>query len=137
MTRSIVRRTAGITALFALLCATTACATDTEAQPDPSNAGGVVPEEVHSQTEPAGNEDRAFDASDDNVLLTVETTFESENARAEWAGSTLRVSMDGSVDAPTASLPCLAIEALLADGEDVTLVFSDGELVCADRATAN
>ena len=25
---------------------------------------------------------------------------------------------------------------LLADGEDVTLVFSDGELICADRPTA-
>lgn len=80
-----------------------------------------------------GDDGRAFGSSDETVILAVEKTFRSKNAKAEWAGSTLRVKMDGSADEPTASIPCLALEGLLADGEDAIIVFSDGDLICADR----
>lgn len=144
MHRPFALRVGTIATLVALVCVTTACSTDTDAHSASDNPGETAPKEAleaqedgSSGAEPDGNDERAFDASDDDVILTVESTFKSDNARASWDGSTLRVSMDGSADAPTASIPCLAIEALIADGEEVTLVFSDGELICADRASAH
>ena len=80
-----------------------------------------------------GNDDRAFGASDDMVIQAIEGALSSKNASASWDGSVLKVKMDGSAESLTASIPCLAVEALLADGESAVLVFSDGELICADR----
>lgn len=139
MRRSNLLRAASTTALLALVCATIACAAETEAPSGSNTSSETAPAEVIELLDEAieGDEDRAFEASDDTVIAAVESTLESSNASAEWAGSTLRVTLDGSADSPTASMPCLGIEALLADNEDVTLVFSDGELVCADRVTAN
>lgn len=77
-----------------------------------------------------GDEGRVFGASDDVVITAVESTFKSANAKAEWAGSTLRVSMDGSVDDVAAVINCTALNALLADGENAVQVFSDGEHEC-------
>ena len=143
MRRSLFIRAGGIAALLGLVFATSACATNATDTSDPSNGGGAAPTAVIEVSDEsadgnaAGDDDgRAFGASDDIIITAVERTLERKNAKAEWAGSTLRVTMDGSAAAPTASLPCLGIETLLADGEDVTLVFSDGELICADRPTA-
>lgn len=80
-----------------------------------------------------GDEGRVFGADDDIVIQAVEATFSDQNASAEWAGSTLRVTMDGSTEDIMAHIPCTAVEALLADGEDVVLVYDDGEFICADR----
>lgn len=139
MRRSNLLRAASTTALLALVCATSACAAEAEAPSGSNTSSETAPAEVIELLDEAieGDEDRVFEASDDTVIAAVESTLESSNASAEWAGSTLRVTLDGSADSPTASMPCLGIEALLADNEDVTLVFSDGELVCADRVTAN
>lgn len=139
MRRSLFCRAGGIAALLGLMFATSACATDAAGPADPNSGGGAAPTEIVEVIENDNGADgngRAFGASDDIVVTAVELTLSSKNAKAEWAGSTLRVTMDGSAAAPTASIPCLGIEALLEDGEDVTLVFSDGELICADRPTA-
>ena len=141
MRRSTRIRTRSTALILALAFATTACGSDSGTAPDPGQSGSeAAPEEVLDVLEDAlagpdaeGNDGRAFDSTDDAVIYAVERTFQSKNAKAEWAGSTLRVGMDGSVDEPTASIPCLALEALLADGEDAVIVFSDGDLICADR----
>lgn len=145
MRRSLFFRAGGIVALLGLMFATSACAPDASGPADPNSGGGAAPTEIVEVVENDGesgdggaadNNGRAFGATDDMVITAVELTLSSKNAKAEWAGKTLRVTMDGSAAAPTASIPCLGVEALLEDGEDVTLVFSDGELICADRPTA-
>lgn len=144
-----------IVAAAAIVLTTSACSADADPVQDLAAHGttqapaaqadtDTAPEDVLDVLDDAlagpdddGHDDRVFGATEDMVIQAVESTFESDNAKAEWAGSTLRVSMDGSADSPTASLPCMALEALLADGEDAVIVFSDGELVCADRHTTN
>ena len=74
-----------------------------------------------------------FGTSDDVVLQVIESTFSKANAKAGWSGETLRVRMGGSVEDPTSQTPCLALEALLVDGEVVVIDYDDGELICADR----
>ncbi|MFB8386961.1 hypothetical protein ACFC3F_07460 [Microbacterium sp. NPDC055910] len=123
---------------------TTACAAD----PDPDSAqstdqGGTsqtsadealdVITDAASGSDADGDDGRAFGSSDDAVIQAVEITFSSKNGTAEWVGSTLRVTMDGSVGDPTAKTPCLALEAIIAAGEDATVVYGDGEIICADR----
>lgn len=109
----------------------------------PATQGGedseVAPEEVLDILDDAlagpdadGDDGRAFGATDDMVITAVESTFEKYNAKAEWSGTTLRVSMDGSVDDVAAVINCTALNALLADGENAVEVFSDGELDCDD-----
>lgn len=138
-------------AAVALALLTSACSADSGSTQDPApdadtqaptaqDDTGAAPEDALEVLDDAlagpdedGDDDRVFDATQDMVVQAVESTFSSDNATAEWAGSTLRVSMDGSADDPTASIPCLALEALLADGEDAVIVFNDGELICADR----
>lgn len=143
MRRPVLFRAGSAAVLIALAFTITACASGAGSDAtgiDPGSANDATQEEVVEILDEAVSgtgEERAFGASDDIVIQAVETTFEKNNARAEWSGSTLRVTMDGAVDAPTASIPCLAIESLLADGEDVILVLDDGELVCADRPGAS
>lgn len=84
---------------------------------------------------PDGKDERAFGASRDMVVTAVESTFKSNNAKAEWSDSTLRVAMDGSIEAPTSASPCLALEALLTDGEEAVIDYDDGEFRCADWRT--
>lgn len=105
-------------------------ATDLGAADVQQEAMDVLGEALDS---PDGKTERVFGASEDMVLTTVERTFEDENAKAEWSGSTLRVTMDGSIDSPMATLRCTAMEALLTDGESVVIVYDDGEIICADR----
>lgn len=126
-------RAASIAALVALMCVTSACASEPAESADPAPSNQTSPEETQPDADTNGDEDRAFASTDDAVIQAAETALKSQNAKAEWAGTTLRVTLDGSVDDPTAHLPCLGMEALVADDEDVTLVFSDGELICADR----
>ncbi len=139
---SAALRPGGAAVILALACVITACAADPGTAPTPrqDSVSEEAPEEVLDILADAlagpdseGNDGRAFGSSDDTVIFAVEKTFSSKNAKATWDGSTLRVAMDGSAEAPTASIPCLALEGLLADGEDAVIVFGDGELVCADR----
>ena len=114
----------------------------------PAAQGGedseVAPEEVLDILDDAlagpdadGDDGRVFGATDDMVITAVESTFDKYNAKAEWAGTTLRVSMDGSVDDVAAVLNCTALNALLADGENAVEVYSDGELDCDDPYGTN
>lgn len=77
-----------------------------------------------------GNDDRAFNSTDDAVIIAVETAMKAQNAKAEWSGSTLRVSLDGSADDPTAGLFCSTLDAVLADSESGVFVYADGEIPC-------
>lgn len=120
---------------------------------DGDDASEPVPQQPDTQTVPQdvedvlndalegpdadGDDGRVFGASDDIVIESIETTFASENATAQWDGSTLRVTMDGSVDDPTATLPCSAINALLADGETSIISYDDGEVDCSDPHGGN
>lgn len=82
---------------------------------------------------PDGKDERVFDTSEDDVLVVVEQTLESQNATAEWNGSDLVVALDGSVEDLTATSPCLMLEAFLKDGEDAILDYSDGQLRCSEH----
>ncbi len=76
---------------------------------------------------------RAFDASRGAVIKTIEIAFKSKNASATWNGDVLEVSLDGKADTVTASIPCRAVEAVIADGESVVLVYPDGTVDCAEH----
>ena len=148
-----------VVAAIALAFVTTACGTssdvdeapapdtNTEAAAPAAEGGGgneAAPEDVLEILDDAlagpdedGDDGRAFGATQDMVIQAVESTFDKYNAKAEWAGTTLRVSMDGSVDDVAAVLNCTALNALLADGENAVEVYSDGELDCDDPYGTN
>lgn len=135
-------------AAAAVVLLTSACSADSDVEegsgvdilneePATQTDSDAAPEDVLEVLDDAlagpdadGDEGRVFGASDDVVITAVESTFKSANAKAEWAGSTLRVSMDGSVDDVAAVINCTALNALLADGENAVQVFSDGEHEC-------
>lgn len=145
-----------VVAAIALAFVTTACGSDSESAPPADSEAGA--ETAVTETAPDANTDndaasedaleiiedalagpdedgddgRAFGASDEIVIEAVEKTFSNNNAKAEWSGSTLRVSMDGSVEDLTGVISCPALEGLLADGEEAVIVFSDGEVACAE-----
>lgn len=127
MTLSTASKPLLLLAAAALTLGLAACSTDGEAPTTGEPAG------TDSTT---GDEGRAFDSTDDAVIIAVETALRSSNAKAEWQGATLRVNLDGSAEAPTASLYCSAAEAVIADTESVVLVYSDGEIICDDRPGA-
>lgn len=77
--------------------------------------------------------DRVFDSTDDAVVTAMEAALKGDNAAAEWDGSMLVVTMDGSIDEPTAWLPCGAANALIAETEAAKLIYDDGELLCSER----
>lgn len=136
MRHSIKGLTMGTAAILALALCVTGCAA--EQAPPSGGISNEAPEDVLEVLQeaiagPEGKDDRAFGTSDDAVLQVVEKTFKSSSARAEWSGSTLRVSMDGSAQSPGRTIPCLALEALLTDGEEAVIVYDDGEVKCADR----
>lgn len=82
---------------------------------------------------PDGADGRAFDVDRDQAREVIETTFASQDAKATWDGTTLRVELDGEAGTPVAHLPCRAVEAVLEEGEEAVLVYPDGELRCADE----
>lgn len=131
-------RTGSAVAILALALSASACSSGSNEDPTPgpeaapSEAVDVL-DDALTGPDADGDEGRVFDANEDVVIEAVEQTFSDQNARATFSNGTLRVTMDGSLDDPTASIPCTALEALLADGEDAVIVYSDGELVCADR----
>lgn len=133
MLRKNAFRVASFAALVAMISIASSCAAKPTESTDSVSSNQSAPNETPSDANTNRDEDRVFDSTDDAVIQVAETTLKSQNARAEWAGKTLRVMLDGSVDDATAHLPCLGMEALVADDEDVTLVFSDGDLICADR----
>lgn len=139
-------------AAAAIVLLTSACSADSDPTQDPASAADTqapaaqtdtntdaAPEDVLEVLDDAlagpdadGDDDRVFGATEDMVIQAVESTFDKYNAKAEWAGTTLRVSMDGSVDDVAAAINCTALNALLADGENAVQVFGDGELDCDD-----
>lgn len=133
-------RVAAASAVFALAAFLTACGddtavpTDTDAQVSLETAEGDALELIQEALDgPDGKDERILGTTDDDVLTTVEQTLNSQNASAEWDGTTLLVHVDGSVDDVTASMPCLMLEAFLTDGEEAVLRYSDGDVRCADR----
>ncbi|MGF3057458.1 hypothetical protein [Microbacterium sp. YY-01] len=140
-----LRLATAVVAAFVLAFTATGCAAEAPVSPKADADSGAVtseqaPEEVVEVLNDAlsgpdadGDDDRAFGATREMVIEAVEKTFKSKNARATWDDTILRVELDGSVDDPVASLPCSALEALLADGEAAVIVFEDGDLICADR----
>lgn len=127
-----------VSVMLALPLVLTACSGGEETGSSPDAANEQAPEEVlevldEALAGPDGKDERVFDTSDDDVLVVVEQTLESQNATADWNGSDLVVAVDGSVEDLTATSPCLMLEALLKDGEDAILQYSDGELRCSEH----
>lgn len=139
-------RALSIAAAFSLVLAATGCASGEEpgaaapTTPAQEATGGQgVDEAIDALNDaldgPSGDE-RVFDTADDTVLIVVETVLASDNAKARWDGSTLRVALDSSMADVIASTPCLALESLLKEGEDAVIEYQDGDYACADRHNA-
>lgn len=141
MRSATILRIGSLAAAASLVFFTTACASDNTSSSAGASAAADAANDAAQEAADviadavAGTEDgdRVFGTTDDNVIVVIEQTLSSQNAKAEWAGSDMRVALDGSVDDITAQSPCLAIEALLTTGEDAVLVYSDGELRCSER----
>lgn len=136
-----VIRAGGAALVLALALAVTGCGSDNSAdsappanapadQQDGDAAKKII---IEGAKGPDGKEERVFGIDEDQVVETVEQTLQSQNAKASWDGTTMRVELDGSTEDITAGIPCSAVEALLKDGEEAVLVYGDGEVRCADR----
>ncbi|MDO5676177.1 MAG: hypothetical protein Q4G35_01580 [Propionibacteriaceae bacterium] len=133
-------RAGSFTLALALSLLATACAADDKtdgASPSSSSADqseddarDLLGDALEDQE---GKDERVLSTSDDDVIIVVEQTLSSQNAKARWGGSDLYVDLDGSAEDVTASSPCLALEAFLKDGEDAILSYGDGEIRCSER----
>ena len=143
MRSSKVFRAGGAAAILALTLVLAGCGTsgapDNEKQQTQSQVGQeqatadaakIMQEGLKGQE---GKDERVFGTSRDDVLSVVETTFSTKNAKAQWDRDVVRVELDGSAEGASASIPCMAIEALLTDGEEAVLNYSDGEFRCSER----
>lgn len=135
MTISTASRPLLLLAATALTLGLAACSAQAPALGGSTGEGGGQPGQSNEQQseQGEGDEDRVFDSTDDAVIIAIETALSDKNAQAEWQGSTLRVTLDGSAADPTSWLWCTAAEALIADDESAVMVYSDGELPCDER----
>ncbi len=77
-----------------------------------------------------GNDGRAFDSTDDAVIIAVTAALKADDVK--WEGKTLKAYFnEGSVDDPTATIGCLAMQTLIADDEVSFVVYPDGEFDCS------
>jgi hypothetical protein len=75
---------------------------------------------------------RAFDSTDDAVITAVMAALKPD--RAEWHGSSLKAYFtEGSVNDPTASIGCLALQTIIAEDETGFMVYPDGEFDCSTK----
>lgn len=129
-------RSIGAAAAAVLLALTmTACGSDsddssgTNGQPAaPSNDGSNA-----GASGGGGDSDRAFGLDRDQMLGPIESATGGD---ASWEGNDLVVTYsEGSVEDPSASLDCLAVEIGISEeeGESAVLRYSDGDLRCEDR----
>ena|SRR5690554_3141920 len=93
------------------------------AAPDGSSSDGATGADE-------GNDGRAFDSTDDAVITAVKAALKPDDVK--WEGKTLKAYFnEGSVDDPTASIGCLAMQSVIAEDEVGFMVYSDGELDCS------
>ncbi len=120
-----------IASLLALVLV--ACSSDGENTETTTTATTETTAGATVETTTTADNGRVFDSTDDAVITALEAALASNNASAEWDGSEIVITLDGSTEDPTAWLPCTAALGLIATDETARLVYADGELACAER----
>jgi hypothetical protein len=100
------------------------------------------PTPAPAPSEPIDTTTETDDASDESALMSdlamgIEIRLSPQNAKVDWQGSDMRVALDGSINDPNAdsAVACQVIEMIALSSYPetaVTLVYSDGEVDCAD-----
>lgn len=151
MRRTVQRRMVSVIAAAGLALALTACDDDADADAGDSQGSGATSSPssgsgatsaaptTDAAADPApaesdaGDDGRAFDSTDDAVIIAVEKALSGQNAQARWEGSTLVVELDGSIDDVTAGLHCLTPNSLIAADETAVFAYPDGDFDCEER----
>lgn len=90
-----------------------------------------APADVSDENSGEGDDDRAFDSTDDATIKAIDAALSPDDIK--WEGKSLKAYFnEGSVEDPMASVGCLALQTLIADDETGFKVYSDGEIDCSD-----
>lgn len=101
-----------------------------------AGTGEDVPESESAETDAAtttagGEGDYAFGAKREQIATVFERTYSRKNAQVRWEGDTFILTMDGDANGAQAEYDCVAVVAMLLEGDVSIIEYPNGTVECA------